>query len=79
MIPAPQTCRRLLEIAISALICYEGQDTMEIIDTPCTSESEERRLKYERRQYSYADHIPERRSGEDRRNESEDTGLTSDA
>lgn len=31
------------------------------------SEAEERRLKYERRQYSYADHIPERRSGEDRR------------
>ena len=33
---------------------------------------EDRRLKYERRQYSYAGHIPERRSGQDRREEGDD-------
>jgi hypothetical protein len=42
--------------------------------TPDTSEAEERRLRYERRQYSYADHIPERRSGQDRRDEIDDAG-----
>ena len=43
--------------------------------TPEASESEERRLRYERRQYSYADHIPERRSGQDRRDEYECADL----
>lgn len=40
-----------------------------------TSESEERRLRYERRQYSYANHIPERRSGQDRRDEVDNADL----
>jgi hypothetical protein len=42
---------------------------MDLNFTSETSEAEERRLRYERRQYSYADHIPERRSGQDRRDE----------
>jgi hypothetical protein len=31
---------------------------------------EERRLRFERRQFSYSEFIPERRSGEDRRDDS---------
>jgi hypothetical protein len=42
------------------------------------SEVEERRLKYERRQYSYADHIPERRSGQDRREADHDDACEND-
>jgi hypothetical protein len=44
---------------------------MQIYHTQETSDEKERRLRYERRQYSYADHIPERRSGQDRRDEFE--------
>jgi hypothetical protein len=40
---------------------------MQSLNSSKASELEERRLKYERRQYNYADHIPERRSGQDRR------------
>ncbi|MDJ0781788.1 MAG: hypothetical protein QNJ22_07435 [Desulfosarcinaceae bacterium] len=44
---------------------------MHFLDSTKPSDSEERRLNIERRQYSYADHIPERRSGQDRRDETE--------
>jgi hypothetical protein len=60
------------------MICYEELNIMYIIDSPGSSDAEERRLRFERRQYSYADHIPERRSGQDRRNESGDAGFESD-
>jgi hypothetical protein len=49
---------------------------MQTLNLSKASEAEERRLKYERRQYSYADHIPERRSGQDRRET--DEGATAE-
>ena len=60
-----------LKFANPVLICYGELNIMQIVNSSKASTSEERRLKYERRQYTYADHIPERRSGQDRRDETE--------
>jgi hypothetical protein len=52
---------------------------MYALNLPKASESEERRLNYERRQYSYADHIPERRSGQDRRDREDGAACENDS
>jgi hypothetical protein len=51
---------------------------MQTLSLSKASESEERRLKYERRQYSYANHIPERRSGQDRRDANDTAACEND-